>query len=64
MIPKTSAVTEDAAKPTASDLMTEMLTRAILDGQRDKIFDQIVDKLLNNQEYEVFIHEHINKCIL
>ena len=41
-----------------------MLTKAILEGHRDRIFDQIVEKLVTNEEFEVFIAGHIKKSIL
>ena len=32
--------------------MTELLTKVIVDGHRDKVFDELLQKLLKNDQYE------------
>ena len=39
--------------------MTDLLSKAILEGHQAKIFAQIIEKLVKDKDYEDYITRHI-----
>ena len=43
--------------------MTEILSRKVIDSQRDKIVDNVIDKIFGSHEYEEYIEDRIENVL-
>ena len=43
--------------------MTELLIKTIIDGQREKIIEGVIDKILKANEYKEYIENQIEKVL-
>ena len=43
--------------------MTENLGRTIIEGQRDKIMDAVLEKIMVSQEYEEYIEDRVENVV-
>ena len=43
--------------------MTEILSRKVGDGQRDRIVDGVIDKIFGSHEYEEYIEDRIENVL-
>ena len=43
--------------------MTEVLTKTIMEGQREKILDSVIEKILISDDYEEYIEDRIENVL-
>lgn len=44
--------------------MTQLLTKVIVDGHREEIFNNLLEKLITNNDYNDFIAKNMQKVVI